>query len=229
MILTMKNLEQSAQFIQQQTSKILSSLIQEFDTYFHLNLTELKKENNPVFVLHHFFSVHQIKSSTINTILSNPKNGSKFLIGDNTYYYHNEKLIWQKNFASYCTTIQENDLNTKIELPQSKYLKANVVVDSTSISHDNKNTIYLNFRNLKFPLKLRFWNDGDIFQPYGMGGKQKKIQDLFSDLKFNPIEKKHIPIVTDRDNKILWVVGIRRATHAPIKVDTKTILKLRIS
>jgi tRNA(Ile)-lysidine synthase len=46
-----------------------------------------------------------------------------------------------------------------------------------------------------FPLKIRSWRDGDWMRPLGvrtMSGKpgRKKLQDLFTDLKFNILEKK---------------------------------------
>lgn len=42
---------------------------------------------------------------------------------------------------------------------------------------------------LSFPFLLRGWMAADWMRPFGMGGKSKKISDLFADLKFSLTEK----------------------------------------
>ena len=65
---------------------------------------------------------------------------------------------------------------------------------------------YLNGDKLEFPLGLRSWKPGDRFQPLGMGGKTKKVQDFLTDLKVPRIEKMKIMVMTSGDD-ICWVVG----------------------
>lgn len=61
---------------------------------------------------------------------------------------------------------------------------------------------------LIFPLNLRHWQAGDKFQPAGMGGQHKKLQDLLTNLKLSRFEKEKIYVLLSGTD-ICWVVGIR--------------------
>ena len=58
------------------------------------------------------------------------------------------------------------------------------------------------------PLVLRTWQAGDRMHPRGMGGKSKKLQDLFTDWKVSREKRMRMPLLTCPDG-ILWVVGRR--------------------
>ena len=58
------------------------------------------------------------------------------------------------------------------------------------------------------PLVLRAWQAGDRIYPQGMGGKSKKLQDYFTDLKLSREERTRIPLLAAPEG-ILWVVGRR--------------------
>ncbi len=62
-------------------------------------------------------------------------------------------------------------------------------------------------------LYARPWKPGDRFSPSGMHGT-KKIQDLFVDLKIPKSERHRIPIITDREKRILAVGNLRVARNA---------------
>ena len=61
---------------------------------------------------------------------------------------------------------------------------------------------------LSVPLVLRSWKAGDRIHPRGMGGKSKKLQDFFTDLKVSREERSRIPLLVAPEG-ILWVVGRR--------------------
>ncbi|HET8580020.1 MAG TPA: tRNA lysidine(34) synthetase TilS [Nitrospiraceae bacterium] len=62
----------------------------------------------------------------------------------------------------------------------------------------------------RFTMKLlvRSWRPGDIFQPLGMGGRRKKLQDYFTDIKLPREERCRVPLLVAPEG-ILWVVGHR--------------------
>lgn len=64
---------------------------------------------------------------------------------------------------------------------------------------------------LSTPLTVRPWLPGDAFQPAGMGGRTKKLQDYFSDIKLPRQDRRLVPVVQAREG-ILWVAG-HRADH----------------
>lgn len=59
------------------------------------------------------------------------------------------------------------------------------------------------------PLTVRSWSPGDRFQPCGMHGHSKKLQDFFTDLKIPRSVRSRIPLVVAPEG-IVWVVGFRQ-------------------
>jgi tRNA(Ile)-lysidine synthase len=57
------------------------------------------------------------------------------------------------------------------------------------------------------PLAVRSRRRGDCLRPAGMQGRRKKLQDLFVDRKIARHERDSVPLVVDREDRILWVVG----------------------
>ncbi|MFQ5924258.1 MAG: tRNA lysidine(34) synthetase TilS, partial [Anaerolineales bacterium] len=57
-------------------------------------------------------------------------------------------------------------------------------------------------------LTVRSWMPGDAFQPVGMGGHQKKLQDYFSDIKLPRPVRRQVPLLVAPEG-ILWIVGHR--------------------
>jgi len=57
-------------------------------------------------------------------------------------------------------------------------------------------------------LTVRSWRSGDVFQPTGMRGRSKKLQDFFSDSKIPRRERGLVPLVAAPEG-ILWVAGHR--------------------
>ena len=60
---------------------------------------------------------------------------------------------------------------------------------------------------LREPLTVRSRRPGDRFRPLGMGGKRRKLQDFLVDRKVARRERDGLPLVVDRDDRIVWVVG----------------------
>ncbi|MCS6929387.1 MAG: tRNA lysidine(34) synthetase TilS [Saprospiraceae bacterium] len=79
---------------------------------------------------------------------------------------------------------------------------------------------------LRFPLLLRRWRSGDVFQPLGMGGKRQKLQDFFTNQKMSVIEKERVWILENADGQIIWVVGLRLSEPFKVTEKTSKVLKL---
>jgi len=84
----------------------------------------------------------------------------------------------------------------------------------------------LDAEKIIFPLTIRGWQTGDVFQPLGMDGKKKKVSDFFVSLKIPRYKKQSVPIVVNGNGDILWVVPFRMADHYKITGETKKVLTL---
>lgn len=92
------------------------------------------------------------------------------------------------------------------------------------ISDCKKNSIYVDYDKLEFPLEVRTWIKGDYFYPNGLNGK-KKLSKFFKDLKFNLLEKSKILLLCS-NSKIIWVIGHRQDSRYISDESTKTICKI---
>jgi tRNA(Ile)-lysidine synthase len=60
---------------------------------------------------------------------------------------------------------------------------------------------------LKGPLAVRSRRPGDRFQPPGLGGRARKLQDYLVDRKIERSARDLLPLVVDQDDRIVWIVG----------------------
>ena len=95
------------------------------------------------------------------------------------------------------------------------------------ISIVSNKTIFVDADKFCYPLVLRRWNEGDVFQPFGMNGKSKKVSKLFKDEKLSLLEKENVWILCS-DNVIVWVIGIRQDERFKINTTTNNILKIQL-
>ncbi len=92
------------------------------------------------------------------------------------------------------------------------------------IGHATTTTIFVDTDKLKYPLKLRKWREGDIFQPFGMKGK-KKLSKFFKDEKLSLVAKEKIWILSS-DEQIVWIIGYRADDRFKVTSQTTNILKI---
>jgi tRNA(Ile)-lysidine synthase len=75
---------------------------------------------------------------------------------------------------------------------------------------------------------IRTWQEGDRFQPLGMG-EAKKLQDFFVDEKVPRRQRSRIPLLCAADGRIAWVVGVRIAEPFKIGENTRRILRIQVA
>lgn len=80
---------------------------------------------------------------------------------------------------------------------------------------------------ISFPLRIRSWQEGDLFYPLGMKGK-KKISDFFTDKKIASSFKTKIKLLLSGDD-ICWVAGYRMDNRFKVSEETNKVLIIRIN
>jgi len=98
---------------------------------------------------------------------------------------------------------------------------------TTGAGHDGgaANEAFFDFEELSLPLVLRSLRPGDRISPFGMQGS-KKVQDLLVDMKVPRHARRKLVALCDRTG-MLWLVGVRRGSAAPVKDGTERVLAVR--
>ena len=95
------------------------------------------------------------------------------------------------------------------------------------ITHTGKNVIYVDEGKLSYPLKVRKWEEGDRFEPFGLKGG-KKLSKFFKDEKYSLAEKEHQWLLCDAQDRIVWVIGRRADNRFRVDDYTREVLRIRI-
>jgi tRNA(Ile)-lysidine synthase len=99
--------------------------------------------------------------------------------------------------------------------------------DLLDVAHRSRNMAMLDADCVTMKLIVRCWKPGDVFQPLGMGGRRKKLQDYFSDTKVPRKERMRVPLVVAPEG-IVWVGGHRGDHRFRMTSMTKRVLTIRL-
>jgi len=139
------------------------------------------------------------KNSEVLKILD-AKTGKKITSKSHEILSDRNKILIKKvcynNLKEYKLSLGKNQYPFQIKLEKC-----------ISSKNPSKNMICID-KKVSTPLKLRKFQKGDIFYPYGMNGK-KKVSKFFKDEKLSIFEKQNKWLLTDSKNQVLWIVGMR--------------------
>ncbi|MBI5570038.1 MAG: tRNA lysidine(34) synthetase TilS [Desulfomonile tiedjei] len=77
-----------------------------------------------------------------------------------------------------------------------------------------------------FPLVVRPPQAGDRFRPWGFDGT-RKLKKVLIDAKIPLRQRACLPLLT-REEQILWIVGVRRSSVAPVTPEARRVLEIRL-
>ncbi len=159
--------------------------------------------------------------------ISEVKEGKTIQIGNVEVYIYNKKIyIYKKERNKFLLILP---IPGKINLPTGEIIEAKLMENKkTEFNFNDLWQAYFDYDKIKTKeLIVRNWKEGDKIKPFGLGGKTKKVQDVFVDKKIPRWKRTVIPLVLYKD-EILWIPGIIRSDIAKITDDTKTILHLSL-
>lgn len=121
--------------------------------------------------------------------------------------------------------IRINAEDLMVRLPDDSQIFLMPAEPGTPFPEEN-NTVLVDADKLHFPLTLRRWRPGDVFQPLGMGGKRQKVQDFFTNKHLSRLDKERVWLLEDRNRTIVWLVGLRPDERFRIEKNTTKLLKI---
>ena len=207
------------QSIQQQKKKLLEQKGNEF----HIPVLKLLKIKPLVTVVYEIikdfsFTAHQTKE-VINLLKS--ESGKYVQSVTHRILKNRNWLIITPVKADEASNILIEATDNKIEFPKG-VLNIQTNTNSNFKLQVSNLSAQLDAAQIKFPLLLRKWKQGDYFYPLGMT-KKKKLSRFFIDQKLSLIEKENAWVI-EMDKKILWIVGMRIDDRFKITPQTKDVL-----
>ena len=95
-------------------------------------------------------------------------------------------------------------------------------------------TLICDAEALPFPFILRGWRAGDWMRPFGMGGRAKKLSDLFTDRKMSLSEKEDAVVAyspaldAESDGRVAAVAGLRMDEALRVREGSERIIRITI-
>lgn len=220
---TQSYLQETKEMVDDASIIVYQQVAKEAGDDIHFDLNQLKKLPNYKSYLYQW--LNEFRFSAWNDIydLVEGQSGKQVLSGEFRLLKNRETLILSPfSEASENNEYKINENDTEVNFP--------LKIKLSNVSHttyDSNRVIFVDSEKIRFPLILRKWREGDIFQPFGMNGKSKKVSKLFKDEKLSLIEKEKTWILCS-DDQIVWVVGIRQDERFKIENTTNKILKIEL-
>jgi tRNA(Ile)-lysidine synthase len=133
----------------------------------------------------------------------------------------NSLLLFEKREKHNAEIYFVKDFESKVNIPlKLSFCKV------ANISNVNANCIFVDENQLKLPLVIRKWQEGDVFYPAGMIGK-KKLSKFFKDEKYSLFDKQNQWLLCSND-EIVWVIGKRADQRFLTNENTKNYIKITL-
>ena len=220
---TQSYLQESQVMVEDASIMIYQQVAKEAGDDIHFDLKKLKKLPNYKSYLYQW--LHEFGFLAWNDIydLVNGQSGKQVFSAEFRLLKNRDTLI--------LSPISEMSEKEQFEINENeKEVNFPLKLKLCNVGHitiDSNKAIFVDADKIQFPLVLRKWNEGDVFHPFGMHGKSKKVSKLFKDEKLSLIEKEQTWILCS-DDQIVWVVGIRQDERFRIKNTSNKILKIEL-
>jgi len=190
-----------------------------------ISIKELKKLKPQSAYLFELLKPYGFNSANVREIIHSLDSisGKQFLSETHRLIKDREKLIIESCVSK---TKQKNDhfiskTQMEIKIGTHQLQMSTGTIFKKFKPSPSKNIASLDLDKLHFPLEIRKWEKGDVFQPLGMKGK-KKVSDYFIDEKFSVSDKENTWLLCS-EGEIVWIVGQRLDDRFKITDKTKKI------
>lgn len=191
-----------------------------------IEINELQKYNPLkiwIFYLLETYAFNRSTTDQLVTAIDSGITGRLFYSKNYKLLLDREKLIIKKSAENHSKEVLIKDQEGEMEHPLS--IKWEIVPNNPEFSFTkDAHVAYFDVDKINFPLKLRHWQEGDRFIPFGMRGG-KLISDYFIDEKISRFEKGNIWLLVS-DDKILWIAGHRASNLYRVSRKTRYIFKI---
>ena len=197
-----------------------------------ISIDRLKQQPSPEYTLHEILSPRGFTSAQIDQIYGSLDSCSagKIIASDShELAFDRGSLLVQPrtNVADAVRSMRIPETGTYVFSDSLKIKVAAEDCGDDYVPSRAADCVCLDASNIKFPLTLRHIEQGDRFVPFGMNG-MKLVSDYLTDRKKNVFEKRAQLVVTDAQQRIVWLVGERTDNRFRISKETSKALRLTL-
>ena len=198
-----------------------------------ISIDRLKQQPSPEYTLHEILSPRGFTSAQIEQIygsLDTCSAGKTIASDSHELAFDRGSLLVQPrtNVADAVRSMRIPETGTYVFSGSLKIKVAAEDCGDDYVPSRAADCVCLDASDIKFPLTLRHIEQGDRFVPFGMNG-MKLVSDYLTDRKKNVFEKRAQLVVTDAQQRIVWLVGERTDNRFRITPHTQQALRLTIT
>ncbi len=222
-----RNFKAAWNIYSEKIEQIKALIVSEKEDHVFIDIQQLKQQTEVQNVLYEILSEYNFNSKVVEDIFTGLESNSGLMFHSPTHRLlkDREQLIIDEikeaNDLEFLIPEGENKINEPIKLIFKRFERSEDFKLSKSA-----HTIHIDEDKVTFPLRIRKWQQGDRFQPFGMR-QNKKLSDFFIDEKLNIYEKENCFLLLS-DNEIVWVIGIRLDNRFRVSEKTQNILEISI-
>ena len=197
-----------------------------------ISVERLKQQPSPEYTLHEILSSYGFTSAQIEQIYGSLDTCSagKIIASDShELAFDRGSLLVQPrtNVADAARSMRIPETGTYVFSDSLKIKVAAEDCGDDYLPSRAADCVCLDASDIKFPLTLRHIEQGDRFVPFGMNG-MKLVSDYLTDRKKTVFEKRQQLVLTDAQQRIVWLVGERTDNRFRISKETSKALRLTL-
>lgn len=223
---SLEYLNESQQIIEDRIKDVSKKVMKKsVDSFQIINIKKLKKLTNPKAYLFALLKSYGFTEWNDVTHLLEAQTGKQLFSKTHRLLKNRNELLLSplQNSPKTKKVFEIKSFETELTEPFQLHFE-----ETLQDKGQNKKEIIVDKDLLKLPLKVRKWSNGDYFYPTGMLGS-KKISQYFKDKKMSLIDKELCWLLTNSDNQIIWVIGLRQDRRFENTEATKNKLKIIVS
>jgi tRNA(Ile)-lysidine synthase len=221
-------LTETQMFINHATQKIARDAVEHIGREDIIHPDRIDKGFPLRFVIYEIMSQYYgFKGDVVDSLsdaLAAGSTGKRFYSKDWVAYIDRRRIIISRIQEDDECVIPVNLSKTKVYCGGPVLYLEKMDVDTVESLRVPEHIALLDLDNLKEPITLRKWQEGDRFVPLGMVD-EKKVSDFLIDEKVSMPEKRRQFVLTAGD-QIVWVVGRRIDNRNKVTSKTENVLRI---
>ena len=227
-LITSERIRAAGSLLSEFMEKWQNEAVKEIEGQLNISISMLLSDSEPAYRLWYIVNQYGFQYLQVIQIVK-----SLQTISGKIFYSNSHQILKDREFLILKPIEEESTAPVLITEPEGNYtFQEGRLVISSEIKlsgfeiEKKKNIIYLDKKALLLPLTIRKWLPGDIFYPFGMKGKRKKVSDILIDLKLNIYQKQKVNVLVNGNGEIIWLINIRSDERYKITDKTQDMFRI---